>query len=189
MNAVLYNEDCSIYAVLFGGNEGSLRHDASLMGKPCILTEAAINKDTYYVSDGEIVEIPEKPVGANVFDYQNGEWRFDLTEEKTRKWFEIKTAREFEEFGLFTWNNYNFDADERSQQRILTATQRAVSDSSVSIMWTLSDNTVVTFNATELIQIGQALASHIDNCHTKARIKRAEITSATTFSELNNISW
>jgi hypothetical protein len=56
-------------------------------------------------------------------------------------------------------------------------------------MWTLSDNTVVTFNATELIQIGQALASHIDNCHTKARIKRAEITSATTFSELNNISW
>ena len=189
MNGVLYNEDGSIYAVLFGGDEESLRHDAGLMDKPCILTEAAISKDEYYVRGGELVEIPEKPEGANVFDCQSGEWTFDISDEKSQKWQEIKLARDIEEYTSFVWSRFTFDANERSQQRITSAVQRAQLDTTMTVTWTMSDNSTSTFNATEVQQIGQALAAHVNACHVKAREKRALIEAATTKAQLDAISW
>ena len=55
--------------------------------------------------------------------------------------------------------------------------------------WTLADNTVQTFNATELKQIGQALGAHVNACHVKARGLRDQINAAQTEAELSIITW
>ena len=57
------------------------------------------------------------------------------------------------------------------------------------MVWTLSDNSTVSLNATELKQVGQALSSHINACHVKARGKRSEINAATTEAEIDAITW
>ena len=159
MNAVLYNTDGSIHSILFGGSEEEHQQDAAFMSKPYILTDELVGIDTHYVSGSELVEIPEKPEGANVFDCQSGEWTFDISDEKSQKWQEIKLARDIEEYTSFVWSRFTFDANERSQQRITSAVQRAQLDTTMTVTWTMSDNSTSSFNATEVQQIGQALAA------------------------------
>ena len=51
-----------------------------------------------------------------------------------------------------------------------------------------ADNSTVSLNATELKQVGQALSSHIDACHVKARGLRTQINAAETEAELDLIT-
>ena len=145
--------------------------------------------DDFYVSGGEVISKGEKPSSAHVFDYSSASWTVDLSEAKDQAWEKIKQDREDQEDGTFTWNSHTFQCDQLSQSRIVSAVQRAQLDPTLTVVWTLSDNTTQTFNATELKQIGQALASHVDACHTKGRAKRAAINSATTQAELEAITW
>ena len=62
-------------------------------------------------------------------------------------------------------------------------------DASVSLDWTLADNSVQTFTAADYVQIGQALANHVSGCHERGRILRQQIESATTETELEAIVW
>lgn len=114
---------------------------------------------------------------------------FDLDIAKSEKWWLIKADRDSEEFGTFVWNDHTFDCDEVSQRRIQGAVQLAALDNTTVMDWTLADNSVQTFTATELEQIGQALAAHVNACHVKARGLRAQIDAATTEAELGTISW
>lgn len=189
MNAVLYKPNGAIYAVLRGGTEAALLADAKSMGYPSIITSEKIEIDTHYVADGEIVEIPEKPSNSNKFDYESGQWSLDLDKEKAIRWKAIKQDREGQEFGAFTWNNHTFQCDQASQMRIQSAVQAAILDDSLSMVWTLADNTTQTFNATELKQIGKALSDHVKECHDRGRILRAQIDAATTQEELEAIVW
>ena len=147
------------------------------------------SEETHYVEDGALVEKPAKPSDEHIFDYASKQWVYDLGQHRDDKWAEIKAARSADEFGTFVWNSHTFDCDEVSQRRIQGAVQLAALDSSVTMDWTLADNTVQTFNATELQQIGQALAAHVNACHVKGREKRAAIDAATTEAELDAISW
>ena len=65
----------------------------------------------------------------------------------------------------------------------------AAFDTSTAMNWTLTDNTVQTFNSTELQQIGQALAMHINACHVKTQNLRTKIENATTVDELELIQF
>ena len=67
--------------------------------------------------------------------------------------------------------------------------QRAQNDSSLSMAWTLADNTVKTFSAADYINIGIAMSTHVDACHTKAKDLRTKINAATTQSELDGITY
>ena len=144
---------------------------------------------THYVEDGDLVEKPAQPSAEHIFDYAAKQWVYDLTSHQMQKWAEIKQARNAEEFSTFEWNSHTFQCDERSQSRIMSAVQRAQLDSTLTMVWTLSDNSTVTLNATELKQVGQALAAHIDACHVKARGLRAQINAAETEAELDLITW
>lgn len=115
--------------------------------------------------------------------------RFDLAHAQYEKWQLIKLAREAQEFGVFEWGGYMFDCDEVSQRRIQGAVQLAALDTSTVMEWTLAGNTVQTFNATELQQIGQALGAHVNACHVKARGLRDQINAAESEAELSVISW
>lgn len=159
-----------------------------------IVESAATGVFLYRCEDGVATEtaVPmEPPAEYFEWDAELGNWvdGRDLAGHKEAKWQEIKAARDAEEFGTFEWNMHAFDCDEVSQRRIQGAVQLAALDDTTVMDWTLADNSVQTFNATELQQIGQALAAHVNACHVKARGLRAQIDAATTKAELDAIIW
>jgi hypothetical protein len=167
----------------------SLEQYLSDSEEPCLIIDDGQSFKFHYVDNGELVEKPEQPSQEYTFDYVTKLWVYDLTRHRNEKWAEIKTGRSAEEFGTFVWNDHTFDCDETSQRRIQGAVQLAALDPDIVMDWTLADNTVQTFNATELQQIGQALASHVNDCHVKARGLRSQIDAAQTEAELSVISW
>ena len=142
-----------------------------------------------YVSDGEIVQKPIRPSTSHIFDYFSKDWVLDLGVAKQNKWNEIKALREGQEFGTFDWNGYTFQCNDVSQRRIQGAVQLAMLDSTLTLDWTLSDNTVQTFTAAEFEAIGQALAAHVSACHVKARALRVEIEAATSEEQIAAVTW
>lgn len=149
----------------------------------------SINVNQWYVVDGFLSQKPEQPSKDHSFDYQQGVWVLDFEVAKQRRWDGIKKQRGSEEFGVFEWGGYTFQCDEVSQRRIQGAVQLAALDGTMTLDWTLADNTVQTFTAAEYVQIGVALANHVSGCHERGRILRQEIETATTESELEAIVW
>lgn len=154
----------------------------------------ASGRNLYRYFEGKLTETDKPRFAANSFDVWDenlGEWvdSRDLEQKKQDKWVEIKAARAAQEFGLFEWGGYVFQCDEVSQRRIQGAVQLAAIDTNTVMDWTLADNTVQTFNATELKQIGQALGAHVNACHVKARGLRDQINAAQTEAELSIITW
>ena len=145
--------------------------------------------DNKYVVDEELVAMPSQPSSNHHFDYDTKEWVLDLEEAKLDKWTEIKGNREETEFGSFTKDDLTFQSDSKSQSRIQGAVQRSQADPSISIDWTLADNTTQTFTGTEYIEVGNALSAHVAACHVKATTLRGQINSATTLEEINAITW
>lgn len=143
----------------------------------------------HYISDGEPVEIPEQPSISHQFDYEAGEWTLDIEDARADAWTRIKGDRSSAEFSTFEWGEYTFDADEISQRRLQGVVQLAVIDDTISVDWTLADNTVQTFTAAEYVQIGVALSDHVSQCHERGRILRQQIESANTQEELEAIVW
>ena len=148
----------------------------------------------YRVVNGEIIAtgIPNMPPNNyDIWDEVNGGWidSRDLDQKKADKWVEIKAARDAQEFGTFDWGGYTFQCDEVSQRRIQGAVQLSAIDDTLTLDWTLADNSVQNFAASEYVQIGVALATHVSGCHARGRILRQEIESATTETELEAIVW
>ena len=150
--------------------------------------------DNYFIWDGQdFVDTGESKssLASNIWSKEQKKWvdGRDLEQKKADKWAEIKAGRSAEEFGTFEWTPFTFDSDETSQRRIQGAVQLAALDPNIVMDWTLADNTVQTFDAPELQGIGQALASHVNACHVKARDLRDQINAAKTEAELSVISW
>jgi hypothetical protein len=146
------------------------------------------------VVNGEIIAtgIPNMPPNEyDIWDEVNGGWidGRDLDQKKADKWIKIKAARDAQEFGTFDWGGYTFQCDEVSQRRIQGAVQLSAIDDTLTLDWTLADNSVQNFAASEYVQIGVALATHVSGCHARGRILRQEIESATTEAELEAIVW
>jgi len=144
--------------------------------------------------NGEIIAtgIPNMPPNNyDIWDEVNGGWidGRDLDQKKADKWVEIKAARDAQEFGTFDWGGYTFQCDEVSQRRIQGAVQLSAIDDTLTLDWTLADNSVQTFNAADFIGIGLALAAHVNIGHVKSRQLRLDIDSATTEAEISAIQW
>lgn len=148
-----------------------------------------VSASSHYVSNGAIQPKGDKPAEGYEFNYSSGAWELDLALARSVKWDAIKAARDAQEFSQFDWGGYTFQCDEVSQRRIQGAVQLAAIDSAMTLDWTLADNSVQTFTAAEYVQIGQALANHVSQCHARGRILRQEIDSATNQEELEAIVW
>lgn len=153
-----------------------------------VIVGAASDVDDY-VKDGQIVSKGPQPSAAHYFNYSTEQWEFDLTDAKSQKWAEIKSARDAQEFDSFEWNGYLFQCDDISQRRIQGAVQLAVIDPQFEIEWTLADNTAVTLSSQDMIAVGQALADHVNQGHVKSRQLRAQIDAATSEQEIAEIVW
>lgn len=151
--------------------------------------EGDVHDGTHYVSDGALVFKGEQPSDSHIWDMQVKDWHFDLALAKDLKWTEIKTARTLQEFGTFDWGGYTFQCDEVSQRRIQGAVQLAAIDDTMTLDWTLADDSVQNFTAAEYVQIGQALAIHVSQAHERGRILRQQIDAATSAEELEAIVW
>ena len=186
--AIIYDDDGKIVRKKWGEESGVVQ-TAENSGFNFIYFDELPETEGKYVDNGELVDMPPQPSEFYDFDYSSKQWVESIDSAKTAKWNEIKHERSGEEFGSFEWSDNTFDCDELSQRRIQGAVQLAALDPNIVMDWTLADNTVQTFNATELQQIGQALASHVNDCHVKARGLRSQIDAAQTEAELSVISW
>lgn len=136
-----------------------------------------------------LVSIPTSPLAGGLLIPVET----DIEKEARLKWSTIKKFRSIHEFGQFIWDGLAFDSDLTSQSRIQGAAQLAqitlAAGQPFSIDWTLADNTVVTLDANQMISVGLALGNHINACHSKARLLRQQIESATTKEEIEAIVW
>lgn len=161
-------------------------------GRGIFLEPDEVPDDTslYYVSDdGELTLKGDSPHDTAVYDFVAKAWSYDLDRHKEFVWSDMKKARDAQEFGTFTWSTYTFDCDEASQRRIQSAVQQAANDSTMTMPWTLADNSVETFTAAQYAEIGNALANHISTTHERGRIVRGLINAATNQADLEAINW
>jgi hypothetical protein len=108
----------------------------------------------------------------------------ELEQAKKDKWAAVKQQRDTVEFGGFVWNGLRFDSDAASQQRLQLAAQVAQTNPSLTLDWTLEDNTIQTLTAQNLTDIALALGTHINAAHEIARSLREQINSATSLDQL-----
>ena len=135
---------------------------------------------------------PERPSPEHVWCPLNLVWlppvAKPLNQVKAAMWVKVKQARAAAEYGGFTWDGSTFDSDQISQVRIGLNVAQAQMDSAFSIGWTLADNSVRTLSAADMIAVGVALGQHVNACHEKARVLRAEIEAAATLGALRPLN-
>lgn len=148
-----------------------------------------------YFFNGAFISRPLETPKYFAYDVATSSW-FDpssLSTAKARKWDAIKAERDAAEFGGFTWDGSPFDSSAVATQRIAGSVQMAVLSqmalNAFSIDWTLADNTVRSLNATQMIEVGQALAQHVAQCHSHGRELRLQIESAGSLALIDAVAW
>lgn len=154
--------------------------------------------DTEIVSNwrmraGVLTNVGPNPGPSYRWDIISETWVPDIPKAKADKWTQLKTTRDQKESGGFTWDTSAFDSDPMSQIRIqggVSLAQMALANNQpFSIDWTLQNNTVRTLNATEMIGVGLALASHVTNLHGIGRILKQQVDAASTLQEVEAVQW
>lgn len=132
-----------------------------------------------------------KPYQHYKFDWTTKQWidPRTLDEIKQEKWNELKALRTEKEVGGFSWNNYAFDSDLASQQKIIGATQLAQLDGNYVVDWTLKDNSIITLTASQVLLVGKALGAHLTQLHILSQQLRQQIDDATTKEQVELIQW
>lgn len=184
-------------------------------GAPTFTAWIAVDKDLPVPSEGCIL-VP-KPEGISDTDiltkyvYINDTWiprpdnipRFYIYDATTSTWSdprplsvikdlkraELKTARNTEEFGTFTWDGSTFDANTASQIRINNAMLLATNNPAYTVNWTLADNTTRTLSAQDILAVGLALAQHTDATFVKSQNLQQQVDAAQTKEEVEAITW
>lgn len=106
-----------------------------------------------------------------------------------RKWLQIKTAQNTQEYGGFLFEGVKFDSDLASQTKIQGAALQATQDPNFSVTWTLADNSTKFLNAEQLVELNKALIAHIEQTHAHAQELRTQIYAAVTPETLDQITW
>lgn len=156
-----------------------------------IYDAASVQMLGQYVSDGELVNLPQKPAPNYIFNYTTKQWEDlrTLQAVKTAQWETIKQARSAAEYAGFTWDGSTFDSDATSQNRITGAVTLAQMSAAFSVDWILADNTVRTLNQADMLQVGATLGAHVAAQFATGVTRRAQIEAATTKEAVEAITW
>jgi len=133
------------------------------------------------------------------------EWKFNegvfeppvppetLEESKVTQKSLINSARDTEESNGFEYLGKILDSDERSALRITMASLTAQLSIDIgqpfSIDWTCKDNSILTLDGQQTLELPKALAIHGLTLHGKAKYLKSLIDSATTREEVKAIQW
>lgn len=112
---------------------------------------------------------------------------------KAQRWGAVRAQRDQAEYGGFDYAGGQYQSGMRSQLRILiemAAAQAALaSGAPFQVSWRLADNTEAQLDAAAMVQLGLALAAHVESCHIKGDQLRERINAATTAQEVDGIVW
>ena len=102
-------------------------------------------------------------------------------------------SRDAQESSGFIYLGKMFDSSSIAVARISIASLCALvsiqNNVPFSINWTAQDNSVITLNAAQMIQMPIALAGYSYSLHLKAAALKLQINTATTIKEIDNILW
>ncbi len=112
-----------------------------------------------------------------------------LDQVKLDQWALIKANRDATLAGGFEWNSMHFQSDATSQQQIIGAVQLAALVSTITIPWTLTDNTVVSLSAADMQNVGIALGQFVQTTYAKGVTLRGQINDATSIEAVQAITW
>jgi len=192
MDYIYFNEHGRIMQTASNTSEHEAIETANNTGYFYQVHDGQVDSDANYMCDGVVTHKGECPSHYHVFDYIAREWTDprNLDELKARKWVDLRTARNAQEFGGFDWDGFTFDSDMVSQQRIAMACQEAqLVGETFSKVWTLADNSFKELSATEIVSVGVAMADHVSAVHEKARNLRSAVILSDSKVELESISW
>lgn len=103
-------------------------------------------------------------------------------------WEQVKAQRDFHINNGAPTSFGSVDSDEISRTNISGATIAAVvskqANTPFSIVWTMQDNSTVTLNADQMIQLGLEVVQYINQMHSVARSYREAIENALSMAEL-----
>ena len=169
-----------------------------------IVSEPSITENTHYINEADepvayssqertILRQPPTPTAQWNGRRRCYEEHGTIDMQKAYAWHQLKQKRSAAVYSTFEWDGSLFDADQESQRLIGDAVLNAFIAQSMgqnfSIDWTLADNSIRTLSAADLIQVGLALAAHVNSAHKKGRAKREAIKKATNESQLRGIRW
>jgi hypothetical protein len=113
-----------------------------------------------------------------------------LSDFKTDKWRQIKTACAAVSTGGFTAATVPWDSDLAAQQRMQLAWQdMREADGPTTVQWYDANGTTRNLNATQFKALCRALRNHLQAQQDKLMALRTQIDAATTVAELEAITW
>lgn len=139
-----------------------------------------------YIIDPNSKEMIEKP--SEYFEWNGTTWNVDFERAKEDKIKRIALERWKEENSGIEISGYNINTDRESQSLITAVALTATQDPTYTCRWK-TKNGFVTLDANTIIQIATAVRNHVQECFNKEDQLLTEIENATTFEELNNITW
>jgi hypothetical protein len=149
----------------------------------------------YYIADREIRAKGNPPSEFHKFDYSTKQWvdPRSLQDFKDAQWEQVKLQRSNTEFSVFKFQGVYYDCDRVSQSRIQGAVQLAsialANNQTVVQEWTTADNSVVSLNATDLINLGLQLGLFVNKVHDYGRVLRARIDAADSSLDVQKVLW
>ena len=138
---------------------------------------------------------PAQPDKYHVFDYTTKQWidPRSLQDFKDAQWEQVKLQRNNIEFSVFKFQGVYYDCDRVSQSRIQGAVQLAsialANNQTVVQEWTTADNSVVSLNATDLLNLGLQLGLFVNKVHDYGRVLRARIDAADSSLDVQEVLW
>ena len=117
----------------------------------------------------------------------------DLATARSRRWAYIKDCRDAAEWAGAPTPHGLFDSDPASQTKLngaITAAQLAIaSGDPFAIEWTCADNSTVTLDAAQMVDVGLAVLAHVNAVHQQGRTLREQIEAAATIAAIDAINW
>ena len=114
----------------------------------------------------------------------------ELDDARREKRWELSFAALRAEHAGFQFAGNTYASDTRSQQRItlnvLLAMRKAAD---FPMLWTTTDDKMVSFTAQEMQDLGVALAEHLDAVQAVARGLHAKLAVAATAQEVQAVVW
>lgn len=141
-------------------------------------------RNTDYFNGTSWVAIGAPPQYYFSFDYAQKKWvdTRNLADCQATRWEEIKLQRNKLEFGGFEFEGKKYDSDGTSQGRMLAAFVFGQ-----PVIWTTSDDEVVSLSKEQVVQLGMAMSNHVQSVHERGRNARVAVYASKSPEEVDAV--
>lgn len=113
----------------------------------------------------------------------------DVLGARARRWASLKRHRDSLMYAPISYEDYEVDADMDSQVKMLGSAFIMQLDPMSTKMWRCTDNTMRELNLTDLLNIGNALASRTQALINTTAVLWDDLEEASTVEEIQAINW